>query len=75
MFDHPLAAVGHTVYTLLVIQAFRPDRLTSAAQMFVNSVMGSSFMHDAETELDLGNIVENEVWYILSIEFCVNDTR
>ena len=46
---------------LLVIQAFRPDRLTAMARVFVEKVLGSEFAHVADKELDLANSVENEV--------------
>ena len=46
---------------LLVIQALRPDRLTDMARVFVEKVLGSSFAHAADKELDLASIVENEV--------------
>lgn len=52
---------------LLVVQAFRPDRLIAAAHQFVMTVLGSEFMASAEKELDLANIVENEVEYSSAI--------
>ena len=55
------AAIGVSVQRLLVVQAFRPDRLLAAAHLFINAVMGSSFMSMAEQELDLAYIIENEV--------------
>ena len=77
-----VAAVGQAMNKLLVIQAFRPDRLIASAHNFVATVLGTEFMARAEQELDLGSIVENEVglyttdlvvhvyhWMILDIEF------
>jgi hypothetical protein len=64
------AAVGQAVYGLLVVQAFRPDRLISAAQIFVDAVMGTSFRQAAETELNLADNVENEVESFLILLCC-----
>ena len=55
------AAVGQAMNKLLVIQAFRPDRLIATAHGFVAAVLGENFMAKAEQELDLANIVEHEV--------------
>lgn len=41
-------------------QAFRPDRVIAAGQLFVAAVLGEDFMPAAETELDLAAIVETE---------------
>ena len=58
------ARVGKALFQMLVIQAFRADRLMAMASIFVSTVMGEAFMHDAEQELDLASIVSNEVnWY------------
>jgi dynein heavy chain 1, cytosolic len=46
---------------MLVTQVFRQDRLQAAAQQFVLSVFGSTFMQSAEQELNLADIVENEI--------------
>ena len=54
-------AIGKAVNGLLVIQAFRPDRLTDMARVFVEKVLGSNFAHAADKELNLANIVETEV--------------
>lgn len=53
--------VGQALYRLLLIEAFRPDRLISAAHIFVDAVMGASFMQAAEHKYDLAEVVENEV--------------
>ncbi|KAH3850551.1 hypothetical protein DPMN_092966 [Dreissena polymorpha] len=55
------APIGKAVNGLLVVQALRPDRLTSMAKIFVEKVLGSTFAHAADKELDLAEIVENEV--------------
>ncbi len=46
---------------MLVVRAFRPDRLTAATHLLVSAVMGPGFMQHAEQELDLAAIIENEV--------------
>ena len=46
---------------MLVVQTFRADRLLAMASIFVATVLGESFQHDAEQELDLANIVNTEV--------------
>lgn len=53
------------MYQLLVIQAFRPDRVIAAAQHFVSTVLGPEFMYQAEKELDLAVCVEKEIRYNL----------
>lgn len=56
-----LGPVCKAVHGLLTIQAFRPDRTTSMARVFVEKVLGNTFLHTAEKELQLSSIVENEV--------------
>lgn len=36
--EKPLTPVGTAMYSLLLIQAFRPDRFRAATAFFVNSV-------------------------------------
>ena len=55
------AQVGKVLYQMLVVQAFRADRLLARAGRFVATVMGESFRHVAEQELDLATIVLKEV--------------
>lgn len=59
-----LAPIGKCFTQLLVIQAFRPDRLLAMASNFVSSVMGKEFLIVAEQELDLATIVNEEVLLI-----------
>ena len=54
-------SVGKMLYQMLVVQAFRADRLLAMASRFVATVMGESFCHSAEQELDLASIVMKEV--------------
>ena len=53
--------IGKALYKLLVIQAFRADRLIAMASIFVATVLGESFTHGADQELNLAEIVTNEV--------------
>lgn len=64
------APIGQTVHQLLLIQAFRPDRLLAMSHIFVSKVLGETFVNIIEQPLDLANIVDNEVGpYISSITF------
>ena len=56
-----LGPVGRVLYQMLVVQAFRADRLLAMAAGFVATVMGESFMECAEQELQLATIVSKEV--------------
>lgn len=56
-----LAPIGQAVHQLLLIQAFRPDRLLAMSHIFVSKVLGESFMNIVEQPLDLANVVDNEV--------------
>ena len=55
------APVGKAVYKMLVIQAFRMDRLLAMAHILVATVLGESFLQEAEQELNLTSVVQNEV--------------
>lgn len=59
--EKPLSPIGTAMHQLLLIQAFRPDRVIAAAQIFVSSVLGENFMPNAEKELDLAACVETEL--------------
>lgn len=61
VFVFPAGATGTALYEVLVIQTFRPDRLTAMLAMFVSSIMGDSFLAQCDQELNLAHIVENEV--------------
>lgn len=54
----PAAAAMHQ---LLLIQAFRPDRVIAAGQLLVATVLGEDFMPLAETELDFSTVVEKQL--------------
>lgn len=49
------------VHQMLVIQAVRPDRTLAMLHTVVATILGDSFMHDAEQGLDLANVVDKEV--------------
>lgn len=53
--------IGQAVHQLLLIQAFRPDRLLAMSHIFVSKVMGENFMAIIDQPLDLANIVDSEV--------------
>lgn len=59
--EKQLSPIGTAMYQLLVIQAFRPDRVIAAAHNFVSAVLGPAFMYQAEKELDLAFCVEREI--------------
>jgi dynein heavy chain 1 len=59
--ERQLSPIGTSMYQLLVIQVFRPDRVIAAAQLFVAAVLGDNFMPNAEKELDLAECVEKEI--------------
>lgn len=59
--EKQLSPIGTAMYQLLVIQAFRPDRIIAAASLFVAAVMGPDFMASAEKEIDFGVIIEKEL--------------
>ncbi|XP_046627104.1 dynein heavy chain, cytoplasmic isoform X5 [Neodiprion virginianus] len=59
--EKPLSPIGITMHQLLIIQAFRPDRVIAAASLVVTSALGESFMAAAEAELDFGSVVENQL--------------
>ncbi|XP_037097970.1 cytoplasmic dynein 1 heavy chain 1 isoform X1 [Syngnathus acus] len=53
--------IGQAVHQLLLIQAFRPDRLLAMSHTFVAKVLGEAFMSIIEQPIDLSNIVDSEV--------------
>lgn len=55
------APIGQAIHRLLLIQAFRPDRLLAMAHLFVSTNLGESFMSIMEQPLDLTHIVDTEV--------------
>ena len=49
------------MHELLITKAFRPDHVIAMTNKVVSTVLGSSFLHAAETELDMVSIVTKEV--------------
>jgi dynein heavy chain 1 len=56
-----LSPIAASLHQLLLIQAFRPDRVIAASSVFVSTVMGEDFMPLAEKELDFGSCVEQQL--------------
>ncbi|KAJ7424270.1 hypothetical protein BTVI_07193 [Pitangus sulphuratus] len=59
--EKPATPIGQAIHRLLLIQAFRPDRLLAMAHTFVSTNLGESFMSIMEQPLDLTQIVDTEV--------------
>uniref|UniRef100_A0A8C5Q446 AAA+ ATPase domain-containing protein n=1 Tax=Leptobrachium leishanense TaxID=445787 RepID=A0A8C5Q446_9ANUR len=59
--DRPATPIGQAVHRLLLVQAFRPDRLLAMAHIFVSTILGDSFMSVIDQPLDLAHIVDIEV--------------
>ncbi|KAM3670253.1 cytoplasmic dynein 1 heavy chain 1 [Ammospiza nelsoni] len=59
--EKPATPIGQAIHRLLLIQAFRPDRLLAMAHTFVSTNLGESFMSIMEQPLDLTHIVDTEV--------------
>ncbi|KPJ13509.1 Dynein heavy chain, cytoplasmic, partial [Papilio machaon] len=57
----PPAPHSLAMYRLLLIQAFRPDRVIAAATQLVSAVLGGGFMARAETELELSTITDSQL--------------
>ncbi|XP_050295050.1 dynein heavy chain, cytoplasmic isoform X2 [Anthonomus grandis grandis] len=68
--EKALSPIGTAMYQLLVIQAFRPDRIIAAATLFVSAVMGADFMAAAEKEMDLGASIEKEIKANVPVLLC-----
>ncbi|KAK8783264.1 hypothetical protein V5799_015395, partial [Amblyomma americanum] len=58
------------MHQLLVVQAFRPDRVIAQGHQVVTAVLGDDFTTAAETELDLAAVVDNEVKASTPILMC-----
>lgn len=59
--EKPLSKIGTAMHQLLLIQAFRPDRVIAAAHVLVTAVLGENFMPSAENELDFTECVEKQL--------------
>lgn len=67
--------IGTAIYSLLLIQALRPDRLLACAHMLIYSVFGQTFMDTARANLDLGPIVEQEIKAGIPVLLCATPVR
>lgn len=56
-----LSSVSAAMHQLLLIQAFRPDRVIAAAQLMVSTVLGEDFIPLAEKELDFASCVDKQL--------------
>lgn len=56
-----LSPISAAMHQLLLIQAFRPDRVIAAGQLLVSTVLGEDFMPLAEKELDFSACVEKQL--------------
>lgn len=56
-----LTPIVGAMHQLLLIQAFRPDRVIAAANIFVNSVLGEDFMPTAEKEVDFSSVIDKQL--------------
>ena len=59
--DRLLTEIGTTMQQLLVVQAFRSDRVISMSHKIVEKVFSSSFLQASNTEIDLATVVEKEI--------------
>jgi dynein heavy chain 1 len=55
---------------MLVVQAFRPDCLLAAGRLFVAACLGPAFMGQAEQELNMGEVVDQEIKASTPILMC-----
>lgn len=56
-----LSPISAAMHQLLLIQAFRPDRVIAAGQLLVDTVLGEEFMPLADRELDFSACVEKQL--------------
>jgi len=68
--EKALPPVGKTMYEILMVQTFRPDRLLAATHNFVNAALGNTFIQAADKEIPLADIVETEVQARTPILMC-----
>lgn len=53
--------VSTSIRQLITVQALRPDRIPAMTEIFVRTVLGNQFADSAETDVQLGAIVEKEI--------------
>lgn len=59
--DAPSSSIGNSIRNLIIIQTLRPDRIPAMTEIFVRTVLGSKFVDFAETNVQLGQIVDKEI--------------
>lgn len=62
--------IGEAIYKLIIIQALRPDRVPAMTESFVRTVLGSKFVDIADTDVQLGFIVDKEIRASTPILLC-----
>lgn len=69
--DAEVSSVGKALYSLLVMQAVRPDRLLATVHLFVIAVFDGNFMDStARSNVDLGGVVEHEIKSATPVLLC-----
>ncbi|KAK2722142.1 hypothetical protein QYM36_002631, partial [Artemia franciscana] len=59
--DKPIPPQKETMFKLLLIQAFRNDRIVACAHEVVKTIMGESFLGSGEREVNLAEMLESQV--------------
>ncbi|CAH8499822.1 unnamed protein product [Heterobilharzia americana] len=62
--------VRNQLYSLLLIQAFRPDRMLASAHLLVSTCFGQNFMDSARGHLELMPLVEHEIRANMPVLLC-----
>ena len=57
----PASPNAQAIRCLILIQALRPDRVPAMTEIFVRTVLGAKFVDLAETDVQLGTIVDKEI--------------
>ncbi|CAH8838540.1 unnamed protein product [Trichobilharzia szidati] len=68
--DDWFGVVRNKLYSLLLIQAFRPDRMLAAAHLLVSTCFGHDFMESARGHLELMPVVEQEIRSNMPVLLC-----
>jgi len=66
----PSSPIGEAICGLIVVQALRSDRIPAMTEMFVRAVLGHRFVELAETDVQLGTIVDREIKASTPILLC-----
>lgn len=57
----PSSSIAQAIRSLILIQALRPDRIPAMTELFVRAVLGPKFVDIAETDVQLGAVVDKEI--------------